>query len=166
MIDLGTILPALEGIRALSALAKGATSAAVDHQLKEQLISIQQGILDTQSQLVQAQAERLELLNELHEIRVKLRAAEAIKQSLDGYALHAIGEGVYVYKPISTDPNIVPHYACTTCYSAGGISILQASKVGSQSTAYACKTCNNSIRVGPSDPPQPIPYRDNTTRRG
>jgi hypothetical protein len=45
-MDISTLAAASESFKALFAIAKVATSAAVDHELKSRLIDIQQCILD------------------------------------------------------------------------------------------------------------------------
>lgn len=155
-MDVTTITAALDLSKTLLGLARGAASAAVDHALKDKLIDIQQGILDVQAKLGDAQAERLDLLNEVAELREKLRAAEATQVALDAYELCQLAEGKYLYKSRADAGHSVEHYACPSCHNRGRVSILQGHRTGSQQTHYICSDaeCRFSLYVGPSDPIQ------------
>lgn len=154
-MDLTTIAAAQTSIKALFGLARVATAATVDHELKARLIDIQAGILDAQAKLGDAQAERLDLLHQVAELREKVRVHENAVAALSAYTLHEIGKGKFLYKFISFQPNAVDHFACPTCHNAGKVTVLQSSKTGAQQTHYGCQTCKFSMYVGPSDPPRP-----------
>lgn len=151
-MDMTTLAAAQTSIKALFGLVKGATSAVVDHELKAKLIDIQAGILDAQGKLGDAQAERLELLNEINILRDKVRSYENAKAALDSYTLHEVAPGRYLYKYAETGEEKVDHFACPPCHNAGKISVLQSPKTGSKQVTYICKTCRFSLAVGESDP--------------
>ena len=153
-MDISTIAAAQTSIKALFGLAKVATAAAVDHELKARLIDIQSGILDAQSKLGDAHAERLELLNQVAELREKVRVYENATAALASYQLHEIGPGKFLYKFISVRPNAVDHFACPSCHNAGKVTVLQSSKSGANQTLYICRTCKFTLYVGPADPPR------------
>lgn len=155
-MDISTIAAAQTSIKALVGLAKIATAATVDHELKARLIDIQAGILDAQAKLGDAQAERLDLLDLVAELRAKIRVHETASAALASYQLHEIDTGKYLYKFISDAINPVEHFACPTCHNGGKVTVLQSNKSGSQQIFYVCKTCQFSIYVGKSDPRPPI----------
>ena len=164
-MDMTTIAAAQESIKALSALVRGATSAAIDHGMKAKLIDIQSAILDTQAKLGDAQAERIELLQQVGELQSKLRELEKAKTVLDSYELCSVDQGKFLYKPRQgASGSEVEHYACPACYNAGSLSVLQQFKTGSQQTLYSCHACKFELYVGPSDPPKPLPIRGVTMR--
>ncbi len=159
-MDMTTIAAAQESIKALSALVRGATSAAIDHGMKAKLIDIQSAILDTQAKLGDAQAERIDLLQQVGELQAKLRGLEKAKAALDDYALHEIDAGKFLYKPRQgTVDSSIEHYACPACHNEGHLSILQATKTGAAQVFYQCHKCKFALRVGPSDPQRPLVRR-------
>lgn len=147
-MDLTTIAAAQSSIKALFGLAKVATAATVDHELKARLIDIQAGILDAQAKLGDAQAERLDLLHLVAELREKVRVFESARDALAAYQLHEIEEGKFLYKFIPDSINSVDHFACPSCHNGGKVTVLQATKTGSRQTAYVCKTCKFVMYVG------------------
>ena len=155
-MDITTLTGAQQGIKALFGLAKLATSAAVDHVVKDKLIEIQEGILDAQGRLGDAVAERLDLLHENAELREKVRSFEASKAALDEYALEELAPGAFVYRAKLGGTHSLAHHACPTCYSAGRVMILQSNKTGSVQVRHQCAACGFKLYVGKSDP---IPNR-------
>lgn len=151
-MDMTTIAAAQASIKAVLGLAQGATAAVVDHQLKERLISIQAAILDTQAKLGDAQEERLDLLNQVAELKEKVRSFEQARASLASYRLHEIDPGKFLYKYVDEGPEDVAHFACPTCHNAGKVTVLQTSKTGANQLCYMCKTCKFTMYVGPSNP--------------
>lgn len=147
-MDITTITAAQTSIKALFGLAKVATAATVDHELKARLIDIQAGILDAQAKLGDAQAERLDLLHLVAELREKVRVHESAGDALAAYQLHEIEGGKFLYKFIPDGINTVEHFACPSCHNAGKVTVLQASKTASQQIAYVCKTCKFVMYVG------------------
>ena len=73
--------------------ARGAVTAAVDHQVKYKLIEVQQAILDVQAKLGDAQEERLSLLHQVAELKEKVRTSEAAKAAVEGYELCEVAPG-------------------------------------------------------------------------
>ena len=155
-MDITTLAAAQESIKALFSLAKVATAATVDHELKARLIEIQAGILEAQSKLGDAQAERLGLLHQIAELRDKVRQFENAQAALTSYKLHPIDHGKFLYKFINSGPDDVDHFACPTCYDSAKVTVLQSRKTGTNQTTYTCNTCKFSLSVGPSNPPPPI----------
>lgn len=149
-MDMTTIAAAQASIKAVLGLAQGATAAAVDHQLKERLISIQAAILDTQAKLGDAQEERLSLLNQVADLTEKVRGFEQARAALASYELCEIESGKFLYKYVGTQG--VAHYACQTCHNSGKVTVLQTSKTGSRETYYSCAACNFGLTVGVPDP--------------
>lgn len=160
-MDMTSLAAALESLKIVAGVAKATTGAAVDHQIKERLIEIQQGILDVQVQLADATEERLELLHQVAELRRRLGDFEAAKAALDDYEMHEIAEGRYLYKSRPDAGHTVTHFVCPSCYNAGKISVLQATKTGKEQTRYNCVAagCSFKMYVGPSDPKPPVVLR-------
>lgn len=161
-MDMTSLAAALEAAKATLGIAKAAASAAADHEMKQRLIAIQQGILDVQIQLGDATAERLDLLHQVAELRRKVGDFEAAKAALDGYELHEVAEGHYLYRAKTEAGHAVAHYACPSCHNAGRVSVLQTVKTGSQQHLYKCvaASCSFKMYVGPSDPaPRLTPRR-------
>lgn len=153
-----TLAAVQESVKALFGLAKVATAATVDYEVKARLIEIQAGILDAQSKLADAQAERLDLLTQVAELREKVRQFQAARAALDAYDLHEIEPGKFLYKYKGNGNDGVAHYACPTCHNGGAVVVLQTSKTGSSQSYYMCGTCNFGISVGPDDPPLRIDH--------
>lgn len=148
-MDMTSIATAQASIRSLLGIAKTATDAVVDHQLKERLIEVQQGILDIQAQLGDAQADRLAIMEEAQRLRDRVRELEAAKAKLDAYELVEVEEGKYLHRSIG---HAVEHYACPNCFSAAKVAVLQRYKSGQQQVKYGCQVCSFLLFVGPSDP--------------
>lgn len=121
-----SIAAAQQSIKALLGIAKAATGAVVDHEVKSRLIEIQQGILDVQSQLGDAQADRLELMQEVQVLRDKVRDMTAAQYKLDAYKLHELAPGVLVYK---SEPGQLRHFACPRCFAGRTVGILQSTEL-------------------------------------
>lgn len=155
-MDLTTIAAAQASVKAVLQLAKGATQAAVDNQLKERLIGIQGAILDAQEKLADAQEERLNLLQQVAELRERLRRHEATQAALDAYELQAVEDGMFLYRFKQEEFGGVHHFACPTCHNSGKVTVLQSKKTGAQQTMYFCQTCKFDLFVGPNDPPRPL----------
>lgn len=156
-MDMNTLAAAQTSIKALFTLARVATAATVDHQVKDRLIEIQSGILEAQEKLGDAQSERLELLHLVAELREKVRIHETKVAALASYALHEIEPGKFLYKFIPDERGTVDHFACPTCYNSEKVTVLQTSKNDSQQTLYECRTCCFVLCVGPSKYPPHLP---------
>lgn len=157
-MDMTSLATAFEAAKTTLGIAKAAASAAVDHQMKDRLIEIQQGILDVQAQLADATEERLNLLHVVAELRQKVREFEAAKAALDEYEMHEVAEGRIFYKSKPDAGHTVEHYACPSCYDAGKVSVLQTTKTGSQQHLYHCvaAACSFKMYVGRPDPAAPL----------
>ncbi len=146
-MDMTNIAAAQASIKALFDLAKGATAAVVDHELKAKLIDIQGAILETQSKLGDAQAERLDLLEQLAELKTTVRKLEDGQSELSGYALVEIARGRFLYQSKEHQP---PHWACPNCRSVNRlISVLQ-SEGGygdGNETRYWCTACSFELFI-------------------
>jgi len=137
MADVPMIAGAIESAKALYGLAKLAATATVDHQVKDKLIDIQQGILDLQQKLGDAHGERLELLEEVAGLRARLRTGDEQRAKLDAYEMLELEPGLIVYRP-KPGGHTVDHYACPSCYSRGQSSILVVTKSGSEHRTLKC----------------------------
>jgi len=154
-MDMSALAGAQTGLKAAYDMARLATGAVVDNKVKQQMIDMQAAVLDVQAKLADAHAERLALLDELSELKIKLRAAQDTAAQLDSYELCAVEEGKFLFRFKATEPD-VPHYACPVCYANRKVSVLQAPKTGTQQHLYTCKVCNSfNMYVGPSDPKPP-----------
>lgn len=158
-MDMTSISAAQQSIKALLGIAKAATGAVVDHEVRSRLIEIQQGILDVQSQLGDAQADRLELMQEVQILRDRLRGLEVEKAKLDSYELHEIKQGCFLYKSKEGGTHPIAHFACPTCHNAGKVAVLQASKTGRAQVCHTCTACNFRLIIGPDDPVQRVGVR-------
>lgn len=156
-MDMTALATAIGVANATLGIARAAASAAVDHQMKDKLIDIQQGILDVQTQLADATEERLALLHRVAELQHKVRSFEDTKAALDGYELCGMGDGQYLYHARAEAGHAVQHYACPSCHNAGKVSVLQSRKTGKEQTMYKCvaQGCAYHTYVGPSDPRDP-----------
>jgi predicted RNA-binding Zn-ribbon protein involved in translation (DUF1610 family) len=154
-MDMTAIAGAQAGAKALFGLARTATAAVVDQKVKQQLIDMQTAVLDIQAKLGDAHSERLQLLEQVAELRFNLRSAEAAKIALDAYELFAMDQGKFLYRYKAGAGDAPQHFACPSCYSNGKVTVLQSSKTASQQRLYACKVCNFALYVGPSDPKPP-----------
>lgn len=146
-MDMNTLAAAQTGIKALFTLAKVAAAATVDHQVKDRLIEIQSGIIDAQAQLCDVQAERLELLHLVAELREKVRIHESAVAALASYTLHLIEPGKFVYKWVDDGLGSVPHFACVVCHNAGKVSVLQCHLFNKKPITYQCQTCTTVLKL-------------------
>lgn len=151
MIDVSLLAPAFGSAKAALGLVRGATAAAVDHGVKDKLIEIQSAILDIQEKLGDAQAERLDLLHQLDELKRKVRDFEEAKAALDKYELFEVRKGNFIYQLKVPDGAEPTHYVCPKCYSEGKIGLLQAGSSPNGATLLKCCVCNFSLRTGQPD---------------
>lgn len=156
-MDMTSLAAALESLKIVAGVARATAGAAVDHQMKDKLIEIQQGILDVQAKLADATEERLDLLHQVAELRHKVREFESTKAALDAYELCKLEDGQYLYRARADAGHAVEHYACPSCFEAGKISVLQTKKTGAAQTLFKCVApdCKYQTYVGPSDPRDP-----------
>lgn len=154
MVDAVGIAAAFEALRSAGGLLKGAKDAAVDSALKDRLIEIQSKVLDAQQQLGDAQAERLDLLEQLAALKAKIRDLEASKDALGQYELADLGEGRKAYRFAGEG---LAHYACPSCFSGGKVVVLQENQTGMRQRRYRCRVCQFVETIGPHDPAEPIP---------
>jgi hypothetical protein len=154
MPDATMIAGAIESAKAVLGLAKVATSAVVDHQVKEKLIEIQQAILDVQQKLGDAHSERMELLEQVADLRARLRTASEQRAKLDDYEMAAMTHGLVVYRPKEGKGTGVEHLACPSCYTCGKVSILVVMRTGRVQHQYKCMdmACSYVAYDGLSDP--------------
>jgi hypothetical protein len=157
LMDMGAIAGVQAAIKATLELVRAGTNAAVDQKVKQQMIDMQSAVLDIQAKLGDAHGERLALLEEVADLKSRLRDIEATKQFLDMYELHEVDTGKYLYKYKKTGGGMVDHFACPVCHNAGRVSVLQSAKTGEKRTHYVCRahSCSFQLAVGPADPPQP-----------
>lgn len=160
-MDMTSLATAFEAAKATYGIARAATSAAVDRDMKDKLIEIQQGILDVQAQLADATEERLALLHQVAELRRKVGEFEATKAALDAYELNEVATGQFLYRARAEAGHAVEHYACPSCHNAGKVSVLQTTRTGSQQHLYTCvaASCSFKMYVGKSDPAPPLVSR-------
>ena len=154
-MDMTTLATAQASIKAVFSLAKAATSAAVDHELKARLIEIQSCILEVQERLGDAQADRSDLVEEVAELKQRIRDFEEKRTALMAYSLFEVFPGKFLYKFQSGETAAVEHFACPTCYNAGQVTVLQSAKTGAEQIKYACQTCKFHLWAGHSDPIPP-----------
>lgn len=154
MIDVSLLAPAFGSAKAALGLVKGATAAAVDHGVKDKLIEIQSAILDIQEKLGDAQAERLDLLHQLDELKRKVRDFEDAKAALDKYELFEIKPGKFVYRSKAHEGTEPAHYICPKCYSEGRATLLQAGTSVHGGALLRCSACSFSLTTVPVPPPK------------
>jgi hypothetical protein len=156
-MDITTLAAAQQSVKTLFGMAKVAASATVDHAIKDKLIEIQEGILDAQSKLGDAVAERLDLLHENAELREKVRAFEASKAALDGYVMHELQPGLLVYASRPSAGHALQHYACPRCFSGEKVAVLQVTHNAGRKSRWACSVCSFVALTGEDAPPPPTP---------
>lgn len=152
MDPLTTIAAAQQSFKAVLGIARATTSAVVDHEVKAKLIEIQEGILDAQAKLGDAQAERLDLLHQVAELKEKVRAFETAKAALDGYVMHELAPGIKVFKSKPDAGHAMEHFACPRCYSGGAIGIIQQGVLASGRTRWSCSVCDFQVVTGKGRP--------------
>jgi hypothetical protein len=158
-MDMTSIAAAQASFKAVLGIARATAAAVVDHELKSRLIEIQEGILDAQARFGDAQAERLDLLEQNANLREVVRRLENKQATLAVYKLEEMAPGKYLYRFCGDDVKSVPHFACPKCYNAETVTVLQFAQTGVAQTKYACQTCKFLLTIGPSDPSKPIQYR-------
>lgn len=153
MMDLSLLTAAAESARAAFGLAKGAAAAAVDHEVKAKLIDVQSAILEIQEKLGNAQAERLDLLHQLAELRDKVREFEGAKAALDKYELFEINPGNFVYQSKAHEGGEPAHFACPRCYNEGKVALLQAGRGVQGAPLLRCPSCKFNLVTGAATSP-------------
>ncbi len=142
MVDIASIGGMVEGLKALTGIAKSAAEAAVDVKIKEAIYDVRQGLYDLQSKALEDQQSRLQLLKEIDELQQQLRRLRSLDEKLAKYQLREVETGRYLY--LSDDSHATPHYACPDCFSGGTISILQ--HVGRNWGKYwSCQKCKFEV---------------------
>lgn len=141
-MDITAISAAAASLRATLGITKAAASAIVDHQLKDRLIEVQQGILEAQEKLADATAERLSLLEQVAQLQEKIRVFEATTATLGGYVLHELAPGFKVYKSKPDVGHALDHYACPRCHSQKVIGILQSTPQSNDLVKWQCSVCS------------------------
>lgn len=141
MDPITAIAAAQQSFKAVLGIARATTSAVVDHEVKARLIEIQEGILDAQAKLGDAQAERLDLLHQVAELKEEVRAFKAAKAALDGYVMHELQPGLTVFRSRPDAGHALEHYACPRCHSGGNIGVLQHTDQRDGRTRWTCSVC-------------------------
>ena len=155
MDPITAIAAAQQSFKVVLGIAKATTSAVVDHEMKARLIEIQEGILDAQAKLGDAQAERFDLLHQVAELKDEVRAFKAAKADLDGYVMHELEPGLKVFKSKPEGGHALEHYACPRCHSGGVFGLLQTTDQKNGQTRWNCSVCTFVALTGTE---RPMPF--------
>lgn len=150
MVDpLSSIELARQSLSALTAAVRVVFAATVDQKLKDKQIDIQEAILEVQSRLGDALADRLELLDKLGKAQQRVRELEAEVETLAGYELVEVSPGIRYWRKVGA---VDGPLACPKCYAKRRLGLVQTEAWGEGSTRYRCSSCDyiEFIEHGPT----------------
>jgi len=113
-------------------------------------VSRNQAIIDLQQTILDAQRSQLELLNEVTELKERVRATENKRVELARYEMVDVkNSGEFAYRLKATEAGGRPqHLVCPTCFEKGNISTLHAEGSSNGQDWYVCRACDKSISFG------------------
>jgi hypothetical protein len=127
------------GVKTLAGTGEKASRRAVQAELVSQIIGLQRRV----KAALRENAILAERVRMLEETVVKLGTTQAERAR---YELRALGNNslVYMLKPKErgTEP---PHWACSSCFREGEISILQRNVRMSRGILYRCPRCSGHL---------------------
>lgn len=107
-------------------------------------------VIDLQQTILTAQQAQMGLLNEISELKERLKAADDKRRELDRYEMVDVrGDGRVAYRLKEDAANGEPtHLACPVCFKRGEISILQFRLKSEDQDYYDCFSCKIALKFG------------------
>jgi hypothetical protein len=109
-----------------------------------------QAVIDLQQTILDAQRGQLELLNEVSELKAKIKATDDKRTELARYEMVDVknsGEFAYRLRAHESDGN-PERFVCPTCFEHGRISTLHAQGSSNGQDWYTCRACDKNISFG------------------
>jgi hypothetical protein len=164
-MDVSGISSLVTGLRATKALANAALGLATDTVLADKLNKLVHQVSDAQGALLETQSQLGALLQENHDLEIRLREAEEELRErerrqarLDEYELCEVAPQAFLYRyRMSNNPGGPEHYACPNCFLDGHVRILQVS-LYAKNFQLNCNCCKNTF-LGPPNPEYKPPGR-------
>jgi hypothetical protein len=109
-----------------------------------------QAVIDLQQTILDAQRAQQELMNEVSELRDKLKSFENNRSLLEKYEMIDVkNSGEFAYRlREGNDRNKPKHFVCATCFEKGAISTLHAQGNSNGQDWYECRACDKQISFG------------------
>jgi hypothetical protein len=115
------------------------TSVALpDYRLNEKLAAIEQRMRELESLLSAASRERRRLLSQIADVRQKLLDIESAKAVLEGYEIHEVAPGWFIYKSGALGDGTGYLFACPEWHNAETVTNLEVVNSGRQQMIYRC----------------------------
>jgi hypothetical protein len=153
MPDIGAIGAVASSINAAFNITKAMKDLKDWSIVQSKVIELQGTILEAQSGIFAANAERSALIEQIGQLEKEVADFKAWETEKKRYELKAISNGAFAYALKSdaqaTEP---PHYICANCYEHQKKSVLQqkARTIVDNSiglpTQYRCPGCNSQIK--------------------
>ncbi|CAI8760396.1 hypothetical protein [Pseudomonas zeae] len=136
----------LKSKKELATLLEKAMSTKNEVQLMSATRALYLLVDQVQQQLACAHTTVSTLLKENEHLQESLSRLKEWAQEKDGYALHSLPAGTFVYRLKSlTERAVADHYLCVRCYQSQVKSIMQPGA----NNFLACPTCQSSIQILP-----------------
>lgn len=113
-------------------------------------------VIDLQQTILTAQQAQMDLLNEISELKDKLKAVDDKRRDLNRYEMVDVrGDGKIAYRLREDLANgEPPHLACPVCFKKGEVSILQFRLQSEGQDWYDCFSCKTGLKFGTRVPTQ------------
>lgn len=141
-MDVPSIGAAIASVKALKDILQSAATLTIDSAIVDRINEARHRVADALSALLDAQEERIRLLNENQELLGQIRSHEDWEKKKAGYQLQQTAGGAVVYASVATSPT---HYACPSCIERHEIQILQ--DIGGSS--FECPGCKVYYSIKP-----------------
>jgi len=133
------IIGAVQAARTAFGLVKTAIEARDDSKVKAALVDMGERLMDVTMAGTEAASKLSSATMELHELRQKLRDAEARQQERERYVLTEVAKGAYALRFQTREDDVTPaHYACQVCMDSGHRSVMQAGELFGVSPVLLC----------------------------
>ena len=133
---------ALSSLKTVSELVKAASSMSNYGEMLAAVNTVQEKLSSALLTNALAAEKQSQLLTEIADLRSRLARLETWEQTANNYQLTEVARGIFAYLFSPSEKSPTPrHWACTNCFQAGKLSILQEE----DRVAYRCPMCKTLI---------------------
>lgn len=146
-MDVTSITAAIGGLKSAVDIVKSMNEVDRGVEINNKVIELQQVILSLQSNLLQVQSDYAGLVEANSNLKGELSKLKDIANFKEGYELHKVQEGVFVYRNRHGNGD-TEHWLCTNCFGNGNPNVLQCYGRNDSGDHYLCPGCDFRMSVG------------------